>query len=272
MSSQSRWRRNQVEAALWRYALTGPNWGADWNRLAPRIPSVFRSRVKKLLNLDRIPGLTPWGQEDETIWAFYDGPGEGVGSEDRFSTHHAFLLGIGLDLVNEGLKQSEVVYFLRHARGKLEAAFEQIHKRPGAIAPVSGSDRQLHRFKEDGSSSPIWLDRHHHPLSDRTVWLVIRRQEAKEVYPRFEKLTRGRDIPLFLEPEFYFGLEAVKECVFKQLPAFRHLLLVEIADLALTLPRYLEEATVVGRGRPRGSVKRVIPAKPARSPRKKGGS
>src|SRR5882762_5302910 len=264
-NSKPRWRRNQMEAALWRYAVTAPNWGGDWSKLAQKMPAVFRSRIKKLLNMDRIPGLTPWGQEDEKIWAFYDSPGEGAGSEERFSTQHAFLMGIGLDLVNEGLKQSEVVYFLRHLREKLEAAFDQIHRRPGAIAPVSGSDRQLHRFEENGSSEPIHLGRHH-PLADRTVWMIIRRQEAKETYPRFLELTQGREIPLFFEPEFYFGLEAVKERVFEQLPGFRHLILVEIADLALTLPRYLEEAPAVGRGRPRGS------AKPKRSPRKKGGS
>ena len=264
------WRRNQMEAALWRYAVTARNWGADSDRLASTIPPVFRSRIKKLLNMDRIPGLTPWGQEDEKIWAFYDEPGEGTGSEDRFSTLHAFLLGIGRDLVNEGLKQSEVVFFLRHLREKLEAAFEQIHRRPGAKAPVSGSGRQRHRFEDNGSSEPIRLKPGRPPLTDSTAWIVIRRHESKEAYPRFEELAQGRDIPFFMEPEFYFGLEAVKERVFEHLPAFRHLLLVEIADLALTLPKYLAEARAVRRGRPRGSVKKAPTEKTTTGRRKKG--
>ena len=48
--TEPRWQRKQIEAALWRYAVTAPHWGADVTKLAPSIPPVFRSRIKKLLN------------------------------------------------------------------------------------------------------------------------------------------------------------------------------------------------------------------------------
>jgi len=261
-----------MEAALWRYAVTARNWGADWDKQVSQVSLKFRSRIKKLLNMDRIPELTPWGQPGKNKWAFYDRAGEGFGSEDSFSTKHVFLMGIGLDLVNEGLKHSEVVFFLRHVRPKLEAAFDEIHMRPGAIAPVSGSNRQLYRFDNDASSEPIWLDRRKNPIADWTAWILIQRYEAKEIYTRFEELSQGRSIPLFIEPEFYFGLEAVKERMFKHLPDFRHLLLIEIADLALTIPKYLAEAPEVRRGRPRGTVKKTKAAKRTPGSRKKGSS
>ena len=101
-NTKPQWKRTQIEAALWRYVVTARNWGADFDGLTANIPTVFRSRIKKLLNMDRIPALTPWGQPKDDKWAFYDSPGEGLGSEDRFSTEHAFLIGIALDLVNEG--------------------------------------------------------------------------------------------------------------------------------------------------------------------------
>jgi hypothetical protein len=268
--AQPRWRRNQMEAALWRYSVTHRNWGGDWDQLASDIPTVFRSRVKKLLNMDRIPDLTPWERSDEHTWAFYDAPGEGVGSEDRFSTQHAFLMGIGLDLVNEGLKQSEVVFFLRERKATLTAAFNQIHERPGAIAPVSASNRQHQRFDEDGSAEPIWLDPMHPPLADWTAWMVVRRHETKEAYPGFEKRSKGRNIPFFMEPEFYFGLEEVKKQLFTHLSSFRHLILIEIADLALTLPHYLAEIPAIGRGRPPASAVRAQTVVRAPGRRKKG--
>ena len=123
--ARPRWQRNQAEAALWRYVTTAPNWGADWDGLASATPSVFRSRIKKLLNRDRSPDQLSLTEEQEGKWAFYDTPGEGIGSETRFSTRHVYLMGIGLDLINAGLKQSEVVFFLRDTRLTLEAAFRR---------------------------------------------------------------------------------------------------------------------------------------------------
>ena len=56
------WRRNQMELALWRYAVTSRQWGTDGGSGVDleKVPMVFRSRVKKMLNMDRIPAITPW--------------------------------------------------------------------------------------------------------------------------------------------------------------------------------------------------------------------
>jgi len=260
-SSDIRWRRSHAEAALWRYIATQREWGHDRDDLASDIPQVFRSRIKKLLNMDRIPGLVPWFEPDQDLWAFFDGPKEAKArrSEDLFRTGDVFLMGIGLDLINVGIKQPEVVFFLRHTREVLLAAFDQLHNRPGARAPVSEGDRQLRLFEDDGSSEPISLGRTNASYSDSTAWMLVRRREDREAYPLFLKATRGKKIPFFVEPEFYFGLEEVKKAIFNHLPAFRNVILIEIADLALTLPRYLSEAVVVRRGRPPRSAKPTQP-------------
>ena len=45
--------------ALWRYVATAPNWGADFDGRTARRPDLFESRIKKMLNLDRIPDMLP---------------------------------------------------------------------------------------------------------------------------------------------------------------------------------------------------------------------
>ncbi len=115
-----------MEDALWRFAVTARYWGEDPNKSALQVPAVFRSRVKKLLNMDRIPEFRPWKDAGKDQWAFYDGPGEGPGSDDTYRTEHVFVMGVGLDLLSEGLKPSEIVFVLRHVREKLERAYRQI--------------------------------------------------------------------------------------------------------------------------------------------------
>ena len=247
------WRRNQLVAALWHYLATARDWGGDQHGLAESVPRVFRSRVKKMLDLDRLPHLLPWeeNQLPPDQWAFYDQAGEGTGSEERFSTVHAFNMGLALQMLNIGLKQSEVIFVLKWARPDLEAVFKKIHAQPGALAPVSDTRRQSHEHKHYPSSKPIWLEDKKSPEADFTVWMLLQRVETKELHPSSgERATEGQAPPMFMAPEFCFGLEAVKTYVFKHLNDFPHLVLLELADLALTLPRELAQAPAIGRGRP----------------------
>ena len=112
-----------MEDALWRFAVTARDWGSDQNEFASKVPAVFRSRVKKLLDMDRIPELRPWKLAGKDQWAFYDGAGDGSGSDQTFRTEHVFVMGVGLDLLSQGLKPSEIVFVLRHIRAELECLF-----------------------------------------------------------------------------------------------------------------------------------------------------
>lgn len=183
------WRRNQMELALWRFAVTARECGADGKAGVDlkKVPIVFRSRVKKMLNMDRIPAMTPWGSKPGDNsgglpgaegWIFFDQAGEGTGSEDRFSTLHVFLMGVALDLMNIGLKQSEIVFFLKHARPVLQKAFDQIHRRRAAIAPVSGSGRQRHLAKHYPDAASIWVELDTAPSADFTAWMLVQQFET----------------------------------------------------------------------------------------------
>ena len=302
------WRRNQMELALWRYAVTSRQWGADGGPGLDieKVPMVFRSRVKKMLNMDRIPAITPWrskpGGKKEGLskdiqrklpgpragvpggWVFFDQAGEGTGSEDRFSTLHVFLMGVALDLMNIGLKQAEIVFFLKHTRPVLQNAFDQIHRRRAGIAPVSGSGRQKHLAKHYPDAASLWVEPDKAPSADFTAWMLVQRFETKEIHPPgspspgsagTEAKSMDQKLPLFMEPRFFFGLEAVKEEIFDHLNQYRHVVMVELADAALTLPGYLRQAPAIGKGRPVGGSKprakrmfNVTRPGPGRKPRK----
>jgi hypothetical protein len=246
-----RFKRSQITAALWRYQATVLHHGRDDQGIAGDVPKVFESRVKKLLDLDRQPDKLPWPFRPTEHWAFFDGPGGGHGIEDLFSAQHAFLLALGLDLVNQGIKQSEAVVLLRQQREKLIAAFDFVHER-GAGPSICG-DRQRRRFiPETSTAAPIRITDSIGDAEDRTVWAVIRRFEATEVFPMYEKSEGRRPGPLFMQPDILVGLEAVKDRLFISRNSYRQVMLVEVADLAVMLPKYLEEAPIIRRGRKPG--------------------
>ena len=188
---------------------------------------MFKSRIKKMLNLDRIPSMTPWAELDGE-WAFYDESGLGTGSEERFSIVHVLMMYLGIELLNTGLKQSEAIFFLKHMRPLLEEQFELIHEKENATPPISQSQNVI----------------------SETVWMAVRRQEIKETHPGFRKKVGDKTSrPLFIQPEFFNGFDAVSEKFRRQLNSYRNVILIEIADPALALPALLEQIPVVQRGR-----------------------
>ena len=108
------YKRSQVEDSLWAVFRAGA--------ASKTLPAAFRFRIKKLLDLDRIE------QEDqaEVPLVFNDQHAQGQGQDVPFTSFHAFMLGLGLELWNAGQKQNDVVYFLRHCRNRLETQHARI--------------------------------------------------------------------------------------------------------------------------------------------------
>src|SRR5688572_20609807 len=109
MFDTPRWFTNQVQAALWAYIVSAEHWGAGVEDELGKVPKVFCSRIRKLLNVDR--ATSPRGP-----WAFYERKGTSTGGQELYSDFQVFCLGLGLDLLNQGLTQAEVVFLLRHIR------------------------------------------------------------------------------------------------------------------------------------------------------------
>ena len=89
------------------------------------MPVVFRTRIKRLLELDRSMDLP-----DVDGLAFQDAKPEGRGVEVAFTSSNVFALALGLDLLDMGYKQAEIVFLLQHIRDSLIAIHEYIMKSP----------------------------------------------------------------------------------------------------------------------------------------------
>ena len=96
------YKRGQVEWALWR-AFTLARSPGD----GP--PSIFRTRVKRLLDLDREFDTSEMEVPPTCAFAFVEPSDGGSGFETQYAPFDVFCLAIGLDLLDVGFKQGEIV-------------------------------------------------------------------------------------------------------------------------------------------------------------------
>jgi len=111
------YKRNQVEEAISR--IFDPN--------CEKPPSVLRSRIKRLLELDRSMGRKVRSKDpEENNFAFFSEEAPGTGVDISFSEYEAFALINGLRLMNHRWPQSFAVAIMRHVRRDLEREHARI--------------------------------------------------------------------------------------------------------------------------------------------------
>jgi hypothetical protein len=108
-------KRNQIEEAISR--VLEPQ--------APKPSTVIRTRVKRLLDIDRELGRGGNDKERES-YAFYRVEPPGSGVEVWFSAYEAFALLVGLLLMGHGWPQSFAVDVLRHVRREMEREHKRV--------------------------------------------------------------------------------------------------------------------------------------------------
>ncbi len=227
--SNPTFKRGQVEWALWR-AFTLHRAHAD----TP--PQIFKTRIKRLLDLDR--------EEGADRHAFV-APVNGSGVEAAFAPFDAFCLGVALDLLDVGFKQGEIVLVMRHLRPDLETWFPEVLTYP------SLTDRQNHLAKVHPDLPKIERSSGRAPLADARVFLILNRVELTEVF----SASTGRlktSPPVVLEPEFCSGIVGLQERLQTLMPLHRRtVIVVEITALAQAVTAFLDKAPLMPRGRPR---------------------
>ena len=221
------YKRSQVEDSLWSLFRSGS---------APlRLPSAFRFRIKKLLDLDRIDDS---GMEGVPL-AFNDARAEGQGQDVPFTSFHAFMLGLALEIWNAGLKQNDVVFFLRHCRRLIEAEHARIlvagivpHQ---VMAPLPGWPVRM----LNGAT-----------VADTSVYMVMDRIGMTETASFPIASPEARQRPLFFAPQFCGGLAALTDFFAEVSTARRTHLVVELSELAVRLDQLLSTTPARRRGRP----------------------
>ena len=229
MPVEGTYRRGQVEWALWRYFRQLPTEHR-------RPPPVFRTRVKRLLELDSRGN--PFDDGSETSFAFFDETPGGTGADVAYTAFNGFCLALGLDLLDTGFKQSEVVFLLRHLRPLLEQAFPKILKCPPSYrGAIAASDRpRCPTYERNGSL-----------YADCRVFLVVNKVEITEVFSYPEE-SRAKGIPLILTPNICEGIAGLETELHKMNHSYRKALIVELAHAAAMVSEQLEQAPLVRRG------------------------
>ena len=119
------YKRNQVEEAISR--IFDPN--------CEKPPSMLRSRIKRLLELDRSMGRKVRSKDpEEGNFAFFSEEAPGTGVDISFSEYEAFALINGLTIMDHRWTQSSAVSVMRHVRRDLEREHARILRQdPGKL-------------------------------------------------------------------------------------------------------------------------------------------
>jgi hypothetical protein len=111
------YKRNQVEEAIARI-------------FAPKSeepPSELRTRIKRLLELDRSIGRKPRSKDaEEANFGFFSAAAPGTGADISFSEYEAFALLNALRILGHGWPQGFAVSVLRRERADLERKHARI--------------------------------------------------------------------------------------------------------------------------------------------------
>lgn len=233
--SEETYGRGQVEWALWcSFARARFNTGD--------VPRIFRTRIKRLLDIDR--DLDPSGAEvpPEADYAFTGRPAK-EGSETEYKAVDAFCLAMALDLLDSGFKQSEIVFLMRYLRPELDARFPTLLGAPSLI------NRQRSRAK-DYPDLPSYEHRGHR-YADKRLFIILQKVEMTEISPVSAR--RRPTGPIIREPIFCEGAEVLCKVLNETMPDHRRTVTVlELAASAQAVQAWLDQAPVIRRGRPKG--------------------
>lgn len=227
MKTASIFRRNQVQEALWLY-------GRGYSRATESGP-VFQTRIKRLLELDSKEGQSLRGPAEKRF-AFSDEMPGGKGVDLIFTEFNTFALSIGLDLLDAGFKQKEIVTYLRLIRLDLALKHRLMVQNP--LVP----GKKIPPLERPGCPSVGDADGHY---ADCHLYLLIERVELTETMPAYEQ---GRAI--FTSPVFCHGRAELARALERLDQKMRKVLLVELALRAVLLRKFLNESVAVRRGRP----------------------
>lgn len=231
--NEASYGRGQVEWALWR-SFTIRSMTAR-----QEVPKIFRTRIKRLLEIDRHFDFGEAEDPPEAGYAF--APLADESGEIAYRAVDVFCLAIALDLLDAGFQQSEVVFLMRYLRPELERRFPELLKPPSLI------ERQRHRAK-DYPHLPAYDERGQR-YADRRLFMVVRKVEMKEVgTPKYREPYR---LPVFLEPLYCKGLSELTETLDELLTQRRTATVVELGTNAQAVTAFLKQAPVIQRGRPK---------------------
>lgn len=234
--------RGQVELALW------SNFVGKQKSSAKDIPKIFKARIKHLIDIDK-GKIKEKGKGKSIDFSKFEVPPEakyvfappaGENAEVAYSGCDAFSLAVGLDLLNIGFKQTEVVITMRYLRPELDRRY------PGLLGEPSLLVRQ--QYPAEGFPElPFYMDGHTR-IADPRLFMILSKVELTEILPGgFQKSKKD---PVIFAPDFCEGIDKLRDRLHGTMPlARRAVTVLELAWNAQSVTDYLEKGPEIGRGR-----------------------
>jgi hypothetical protein len=222
-------KRSQVEWALWGLFAKQP--ATD----PAEIPAVFLTRIKRLIELDQTTDEKGIPKQ----LAFVEKKVHGQGRDQPYSLFNTFCLALGLDLLDAGFKQAEIVFLLRHLRPGIKDSFDIVLASPPVLRNrLPASDRPKCPSYSEGAIQ----------YADTRVFFHFERIEVKEAFVAF----RGKDAPkhpFIINPKVFLGIEKLMKELDRMNLDYRKALVLEISETIVRLQQFLNEAPATSRGR-----------------------
>lgn len=230
------YKLNQIEGAM--NALASGKPSTALRRLGEPVPVVMKTRIKRLLEIDRERARAE-GVSGEATVAFFDALPEGRGSDAQYDAFGAACLAIGLELLRFGFKQREIVGKIAAVRSLLERFYRtriaQVSVE-GTTYIIEDRDGQLPR-KRSGRKQ-------NQDVADPRGFLVLDAVEGADVAtPSVGSHGEG-------SPRLCVGEEDLLRTLGRLLPAQRYgVFVIEVSELMLRTRELLDKHPVRRRGR-----------------------
>lgn len=224
--------RGQLEWAVWK------TFRRQRSTAPIDLPAAFRTRIKRLLEIDLEMGAEAGRAAGSSV--FYRSVPSGTGSEARFDQFGAFCVALGVELLDAGFKQREIVFLLRHVRRELSREFEHVLSLPP-------SPRKLIRPDDRPGAPTRWVG--NLKVADCLVYMLIEKVELTEALSA-RRGGRRRESSLMV-PRFIRGSEALAKKLSEMPGYYRKILVIEMAELIVEIGEALIKAPIKRRGRPK---------------------
>nr|WP_281722864.1 hypothetical protein [Nitrosomonas nitrosa] len=228
MEALNTYKRGQVEEALWSHFAPNTPSGAP--------PAKLRTRIKRLIDIDRDTAKINKGATSSL--AFNDGGGGGPGVDTYYTAFDAFCLALGLELLDAGFKQSEVVFLLQHERARLRREYGRMRDEGVGtnelLSPKDHPALPIHKYK----------DAHY---ADPRVFMVTAKVEMVEVFETFAKQRKNK-APVMFEPIYCHGIAALSDTLSDLCESQRKAFVLELTQTAIGVTALLEKTEPTRRG------------------------
>lgn len=180
------------------------------------------SRTKKLLDLDRTLSAEA---TRGTARAFTDHAGLKQGVDAAYTHFNAFCLALGLELLEGGFKQSEVVIWIRLTRSTLETEYPRILRRH--LAGTAPEEKPL----------PL-------PNKNDRCYMMVENILSEDSFPELKPAPSARKTgakPVAILPKFFYGTQELAAAFDRTPSHLRRWLIIECRSLAVRLHNALIE-------------------------------